>query len=324
MIRSLLLVSLLVVCRLSQVVAEEPVSINAPKGYSSRAAVMAAVAIGSLKLVKNDEPLPEGVQEQTDIEYGNVDGHSLLLDLYRPQESSQPTPGLIFIHGGAWSGGERTVYRYYTTRFAERGFAAATITYRLSGQANFPAAVHDAKCAVRWMRAHAEKYNIDPDRIAVIGGSAGGHLAMMVGYTENGEMEGNGGHQGVSSRVGAVVNFYGPVDLTTEEGKGAGAVRDFLGGPFDEMPLQYKAASPISHLDKDDPPTLIVHGTLDQTVSIQQADLLADKLKQVSVDHSYERLEGWPHTLDAAESVNNYCQQVMLAFFQKQLKAAAE
>jgi acetyl esterase/lipase len=294
---------------------------EAPTGYSSSAAVMAAIAVGKLKLIEPSETLPETITEYRDLEYGNVAGRSLKLDLAVPKQVTGKLPGLIFVHGGAWSGGKRDVYRYYTQRFAERGYAAATISYRLSGEATFPAAVQDCKCAVRWMRANAEQYQIDTDRLAIIGGSAGGHLSLMVAYTDDPGLEGEGGHAGVSSRVAAVVDFYGPVDLTTDTAREAGAVQKFLGGTYDERQAAYQLASPLFHLDAHDPPTLVIHGSLDDVVSVEQADRLVERLRERQVPFVYDRLEGWPHTLDAAQTVNDHCRQVMLMFFDHYLAA---
>lgn len=286
-----------------------------PPGYSSRAEVIARIGLGTIKLIdlKND-PLPAGVKEIKAVEYGRGGDKQLLLDLYLPAESTGPRPGLIFIHGGAWSGGEREVYHYYTKRLAQQGYVAATISYRLSGVAPFPAAVHDCKCAVRWMRAMADKYLIDPQRISVLGGSAGGHLAMMVGYSDDPELEGDGGHAGISSRVASVVNFYGPSDLTTEAARTADPVRKFLGGPFDQRTTLYEQASPLRHVDANDPPTLIIHGTLDELVAIDQSDRLAERLHQQGVPFAYDRLTGWPHTLDVAVPVNEHCLELMKSF----------
>ena len=139
----------------------------------------------------------------------------LKLDLYRARKRNRPASGLISIHGGGWRGGDKQVYRVHASRCAQRGYVAVSVAYRLSGEAPFPAAVEDVKCVVHWMRAKGSEHGIDPDNIAVLGGSVGGHLAMMVGYSSDvKELEGTGGHQGVSSRVQAVVNLYGPCDLT--------------------------------------------------------------------------------------------------------------
>jgi acetyl esterase/lipase len=292
---------------------------EAPAGYASREAVMAAIAVGKVKLIQPSDQLPDSVIEHRDLEYGNVNGRSLKLDLAVPKSAHGPVPGLLFVHGGAWSGGDRSVYRYYIHRFAERGYAAATISYRLSGEAPFPAAVQDCKCAVRWMRSQADKYGIDPERLAIIGGSAGGHLSLMVAYTDDPELEGDGGHAGVSSRVAAVVDFYGPVDLTTATARESSAVRKFLGGAYEEKQDVYEQASPLFHLDKDDPPTLVFHGSIDQVVAITQAERLVEGLKEHQVPYVYDRLDGWPHALDAAEVVNDHCREVMLLFLEHYL-----
>lgn len=294
-----------------------------PPGYQSPAEVTAALALKQITPVNLQEPLPEGVVETKGIEYGNVQGRSLQLDLYQPAGLEGRVPGLIFIHGGAWSGGSRQMYRYYTLRFAQRGYVAATISYRLSGEAPFPAAVEDAKCAVRWLRANAATYHVDPDRIAVIGGSAGGHLAMMVGYAADvPELEGQGGHAGVSSRVAAVVDLYGPYDLTTEFARKAGPVRRFLGGKtYDQAPELYRRASPRHYLHQGAPPTLILHGTIDDVVPIAQSDALAARLAELGVPYVYDRLAGWPHAMDLAQSVNERCQWFMSQFFEQVLRS---
>jgi len=296
-----------------------------PPGFASDDEAMAAAFSGKYKVLipGSPVPLPDGVEEIRDIEYGKGGGKALRLDLYLPPKHDKPAPGLIFIHGGGWEGGKRSDYKYYTVRYAKRGYVVATITYRFSQEALFPAAVEDAKCAVRWMRANADKYGIDPDRLAVLGGSAGGHLSMMVGYSSDvPELEGEGGHAGVSSRVQAVVNLYGPSELDCPEAHEAGSVKKFLGKTYAEAPELYTKASPISHLTKDDPPTLILHGTIDSLVPIWQSDALAEKLKEVGVPYVYEKFEGWPHTMDIALDVNRRCQWFISRFLAEHLQAA--
>jgi acetyl esterase/lipase len=270
---------------------------------------VAAIALGKIKTIESPKEMPPGVQLLTDVEFGKAGDRALRLDLYAPAKRSKPAPGLIFIHGGAWKGGNKDMYRPYAVRYAQRGSVVASISYRLSPEAPFPAAVEDAKCAVRWMRANADKYKVDPNHICVLGGSAGGHLAMMVGYSsDEKELEGSGGCAGVSSEVQAVVNIYGPCDLTAPGIRDADSVRQFLAEKkYDESPDLYEKASPLFHLTKDDPPTLILHGTLDSLVPISQSDRLAERLKQVGVPCVYDRLEGWPHVMDLAEIVFNRC-----------------
>ena len=131
-----------------------------PPGYKSKLAILAAYGSGTLEIIDREVPLPEGVVLEKDIEYGNADGHPLHLDLYRPAKLTRPVPALLFIHGGAWKSGKRQDYHFYTAAFARKGYVVATASYRLTGQAPYPAAVQDCKCAVRWLRANAKKYNI--------------------------------------------------------------------------------------------------------------------------------------------------------------------
>ena len=295
---------------------------TAPQGFESRQAVMAAIFKKELELIQSDFPTPTNVKEIKNIEYGRAAHRPLLLDLYLPEKPDLKKPSLIFIHGGAWSGGSRDVYKHYTVHFAKLGYAAATISYRLSGEAPFPAAVHDSKGAVRWMRAKAGDYGFNAKKIVAIGGSAGGHLSLL-GYTPKlSALEGQTGHADESSAVQAVINFYGPVDLTTKMGQESGSVRKFLdGATYQDRPQLYQQASPLFHLKKSAPPTLIIHGTLDETVKIGQGDALASKLSELEVPFAYARLEGWPHTLDAATMVNQYCTTLMESFLRRTFSA---
>lgn len=292
-----------------------------PPGYKSMAAVQAAILTGKLKLVDGEIEVPDSVVLTKDIEYGQVDGEPLKLDLYQPKGLDNPVPGILFIHGGGWSKGGRNDYHYYCVKFAELGYVVATASYRLVPEWLYPAAVHDVKCAVRWLRANADKYHIDPDMIGVAGGSAGGHLSMMVGYSSDvPELEGDGGNAGVSSRVQAVVNLYGPTDLTVPAATEHPTVLGFFGGKtIDEVRTDYEQASPLAHVTEDDPPTLIIQGTIDDLVPVAQADALALKLREVGVPFRYDRLPGWPHTLDLAEVMNVRCRRLMQEFFAEHL-----
>lgn len=296
-----------------------------PKGYADEQAAMTDALTGAVPVIdiQGEMALPEGVTEQKDIQYGKGGDKPLLLNLYSPAKLDKPAPGLIFIHGGGWTSGHRKDYKYYTIRFAKRGYIVATISYRFSQDAPFPAAVQDAKCAVRWMRANAQKYNIDPNRIAAIGGSAGGYLAMMLGYSADvPELEGDGGWEGVSSKVQAVVNLYGPADIDCPSARDVDVVTKFLGKPYSEIQDQYELASPYRHITPDDPPPLILHGTIDTIVPVQQSDMLAEKLKAAGVPCVYEKFQGWPHTMDLALPVNIRCQWLMNKLFNQYLNGA--
>jgi len=294
----------------------------APPGYPTLKALYLAYMLGRIPVIDafGNIPVPEGVIEKTDIEYGRVGERALLLDLYYPDSLVEPAPGLVFIHGGGWQSGDKRDYKYYTTRYAQRGYVVATIGYRFKQEAPFPACVEDAKCAVRWMRANTEELSVDPDRIAVIGGSAGGYLSMMVGYSPDvPELEGNGGHAGVSSAVACVVNLYGPTDLTADMARAHGFVESFLDTTYEQDPDRFTLASPIHHLDATDPPTLIIQGTIDDIVPVAQADLLAERLRELGVHYWYDRLDGWMHTLDIVAPLNERVQWLMNAFFEEHL-----
>lgn len=302
----------------SYTLAEVPA---APPGYASESEVKAAFLSGKLKAIDLTIDVPDTITVQKNIEYGKGGDKALQLDLYSPKERTHPVPAVLFIHGGGWTSGYRQIYHYYCTKFAEHGYVVATASYRLAGEAPFPAPVEDVKCAVRWLRANAKKFGIDANKIAVAGGSAGGHLAMMIGYSSDvPELEGKGGNAGTSSRVQAVIELYGPADLTNDFAKSRKEVKRLMGGKtFDEAPDAYRLASPVTHITKDDPPTLILHGSIDSTVPIHQAEVLVEKLKSAGVVYEYDRIEGWPHTMDLDADVNRHCMAKMFEFLDKQL-----
>jgi len=272
--------------------------------------------LGLEKMAELNPTIPPTLIEYRDIVYKQTESRPLKLDLYRSRQLKKPTPVLVFIHGGAWKSGDKSDYLRYLVDFAERGYITATISYRLSQEAIFPAAIEDVKCAVKWIRAHADDYMIDPDNIAVIGGSAGGHLALMIGYsTEVEEFEGDCECDTVSSKVNAVVNLYGAVDLTTDFATSQNSAKQFMGGDYINNKEAYLKASPINYITNDNPPTLTFHGTLDRIVPIYQADILARELENNEVPFVYHRLKGWPHTMDATVSVNKFCQMEMMKFF---------
>ena len=252
-----------------------------------RNAVVTLVAL--LVLVANAHA---GLEMIRNVEYGKGGGHSLLLDIVRPNPlPTNAMPAVIFIHGGAWRGGDKN---HAPTRFlAERGYFVASINYRLSGEAPFPAAVEDCKCAVRWLRSNAAKYNVDPDGIGVWGASAGGHLAEFLGTTtDDPRYEGTGGWTNASSRVNAVVSFFGPSDFTKGIGKFRNAdgsrgnyeVVKFLGGLPADKPDVYRDASPLTHVDKMSAPMLLVHGDQDPVVPLEQSTRMANALREAGVN----------------------------------------
>ncbi|MGH9398641.1 MAG: alpha/beta hydrolase fold domain-containing protein [Terriglobia bacterium] len=234
--------------------------------------------------------LPTGVKAEQNLIYAQYGKRVLHLDLYHPADGKGPFPGVVFIHGGGWVGGPLIQFRRQAAYMASRGFVAETIEYRLAPEAPYPAAIYDCKAAVRWMRANAKQFKIDPHKIAAAGGSAGGHLAAMLGVTDGiRSFEGHGGNPTFSSRVQAVVSFNGIYDFVSiVERSSGGAPIDrmaerFLGGPLQQIPEVYVAASPISHVCKDSAPFLLLHGTADTTSPYRQALEMQQALESVGV-----------------------------------------
>jgi acetyl esterase/lipase len=296
---------------------------EAPQGYPAIILLKAAHVVGLVKLADTKPAVPADLNEFKDIAYKQICNHTLKMDIYQPKNLEKPRPVLIFIHGGGWRKGKKEDYLLYLISFAQKGYVTASISYRLLPDALYPAAVEDVKCAVRWIRSHADDYLIDPNKIAVIGGSAGGHLAMMVGYSSDVPgLDGECGAETISSRVQAVVNLYGPTDLTTAYARTHKTTTSFLGQPYDSIPQIYEQASPSAHITADDPPTLIFHGSIDELVPVSQSDSLQKRLERAGVINEYHRLKWWPHTMDLAASVNEYCQYYMNAFFEKYVPMA--
>lgn len=257
-----------------------------------------------------DEPrVSKAVTVLHDLHYREGPSPRWRLDLATigPRGDGKPRPAIVVIHGGGWIEGDKSSFASREAGvpgnivdFAEKGFVAATINYRLSDEAPFPAALEDAKCAVRWLRAHAKDYHVDPDRIGAFGNSAGGHLAMLLGMTGNeAGFEGDGPYQDQSSRVQAVVSDSGPIDLLYQhrQDRLRKVVDKFLGGPPDGARLDvYRRASPLHLVSPRTPPMLLIYGEADTQVPVETADRLVEGLAKVGVkDVSYERLANVDH-----------------------------
>jgi acetyl esterase/lipase len=259
---------------------------------------------------------------EKDLVYGKGGASDLQLDLAMPKAGSGPFPAVVCIHGGAWKQGSRQDLAKTIEMLASRGYVGVTISYRLSDVAPFPAQIEDCKAAVRWLRGHAKEYKIDPDRIGAVGFSAGAHLACLLGTSHKDDgLEGSGGSADQSSRVQAVVSFFGPTDLTTRdwsEHVEKEILIPFLGGTIDQKPEQYKKASPINYVTKDAPPFLFFHGTEDPLVGIRQSQMLAKKLKSVGVAAEVVEMEGEGHGW-RGDKLTTTIEQ-MLKFFDRQLK----
>ena len=191
--------------------------------------------------------VPAGVLYEPDIEFGKGGEVSLQLDLARPEKATGPLPCIVVIHGGGWRGGNFKQHIPQILAFAKQGYVSATIQYRLAPAARFPAQIEDVKCAVRFLRANSTKYNLDPDRIGAIGFSAGAHLSMMLGTMDKADgLEGEGGNPDQSSKVQAVVSYFGPTDLSAADipANVVGMINDFVGATPRKTPTSASGPRP--------------------------------------------------------------------------------
>lgn len=241
------------------------------------------------------------VRVTKDIAYGTVGARVLTLDLYQPSGVAHP-PLLVWVHGGAWRQGDKSTV---PPGFAQNGFAVASLDFRLSTEARFPAMVHDIKGAIRFLRANAATYGYRVDRIAIAGDSSGAHLASLVGVSAGvAELEGDvGGHRDQSSAVQAIVSYYGASDLTTILAQstpfGLGvrkpALDLLLGAQPEAAPDLARLASPVTHVDKMDPPLLLFHGDRDPQMPINQSHELQGAYEAQGLDVAFQVVHGAAH-----------------------------
>ena len=242
-------------------------------------------------------------QVHRDIEYARIGEHSLRLDLHLPDGSSTPAPLIVWVHGGGWRNGSKKAVPL--APLVARGFAIASVDYRLTPVAPFPANVHDIKAAIRFLRAHRSDYQLATDRIAIAGGSAGGHLAALVGVT-NGhlELEGEiGTDRGQSSDIHAIASFYGASNLqsilrqSTPFGLGVRipALQLLLRGQPEEKPELARLASPVAHVDASDPPLLLVHGDQDPQMPVAQSLEFVGAYERVGLKARFIPIHGGVH-----------------------------
>ncbi len=234
---------------------------------------------------------------QQNVQYGTGGGEPLTLHFTRPATGNGPFPVVVFIHGGGWSGGKKEDHTAQAIEAAQKGYASATIGYRLAPKHRFPSQVEDVKCAIRWLRAHAKELKIRPDRIGAVGFSAGAHLAMMLGTMDPADgLEGAGGWPEQSSKVQVVVDFVGPTDLSaTLPEVSQGILKNFLGGTREDMPEAYKKASPITYVNAGDAPMLLMQGTKDPLVPGEQAWFMAEALTNAGIPGRVELMLGDGH-----------------------------
>lgn len=248
----------------------------------------------------------EGVKAQRDLAYVERGHDRQKLDLYVPEKGTGPFPLIVWIHGGGWAAGDKGGCPPLRDGFTGRGYAVASLNYRLSGDAVFPAQIEDCKAAIRWLRAHAKEYRLDPAHFGVWGSSAGGHLVALLGAAGGMREFDVGANLEQSSRVQAVCDYYGPTDLLQMDAHAPAGARmkhdsatspesRLVGGAIQENREKAARLSPLAYLTKEAPPYLIVHGDQDGTVPHHQSELLFEALGKLGVPVRFITVEGGGH-----------------------------
>ncbi|HKI74086.1 MAG TPA: alpha/beta hydrolase [Pseudomonadales bacterium] len=262
--------------------------------------------------------LPGRVEIQEDVVFGTGGGRDLKCDVFLPPDDRQDRVGILILHGGGWSSGDKSQLKGYGVQLARYGYVCVCSEYRLSGEAAWPAQIHDVKAALRWMRANAASLGLDPNRIAVTGNSAGAHLSLMLAATPgDAEFEGEGGSPGMDTSVATCVAIYPPT-LIRASGNPDSAI-DRLFGSSDVSDATQHRASPIAWVAPDFPPTMLIHGNSDMTVpvtaSFEMYRALAEKGAKVEM-HIYE---GAPHAFDSLPEFGRQVADMIALFVDRQL-----
>jgi acetyl esterase/lipase len=273
--------------------------------------------------------LPRGVVAYTDLVYRRDGDHRARLDIYARAGPvpARGRPAVLAIHGGGWRGGSKHDYGPMAGALVEHGYVVVAVDYRLSrpGAPSWPANRDDLRAAVRWVRGHAAAYGVDPNRIAVMGASAGGHLAALIATCPEGPSPGAAASPAISARVQAVIDFYGPSDLSALAAGSPHArpsLTLYLGGGPDAVPDRYEAASPARHVTPDTPPTLLIHGADDWLVPLDQSRRLAAALHAAGVHHRLIVVEGARHGFGFQVGSRDLLPEV-LAFLQSAWNASS-
>jgi acetyl esterase/lipase len=249
-----------------------------------------------------DPHLPEEVGVQEELVYKSLGQRKFHMDIFHPKNGNEKYPTVLLIHGGGWRTGDRSLLVPMAQQLAKRGYVAATVEYRLSLEAPYPAAVHDLKAAVRWLRAHAEDFSIDTGRIAAFGTSAGGQLAALLG-TANGmkKLEGEGPYSNYSSAVQAIVDVDGVLAFKHPESEEGTMAGEWLGGSYEEVPENWKEASALTHIDENTPPVLFIsssfprfHAGKNDMIKILEANKIYSEAHAIpDSPHSFWLMHPW-------------------------------
>jgi acetyl esterase/lipase len=314
--------------------------VPAPRLLKTRTAIVLLIALvlapvlllaGLLYASKQRVPPPDTIHFQEGMVYGKGGDQDLKLDLARPKNApAAKLPAIVMIHGGGWTAGDRRDFHGLQFHLAQAGVVCVTVQYRLAPKSKFPAQVEDVKCAVRWLRAHADEFGVDPERIAALGASAGAHLAVMLAVTsDQSQLEGAGGNAGFSSKVVAAVGLAGPYDLTlayansprqrAQEGQAVrGMLEGFLGGTPAQVAEAYQVASPVSYVRKEVAPLFLCHGEQDPLVPVEQADVMVAKLREAGAEVEYVKIPDGSHDSFGKDQEKHLLK--MVAFLRRNLK----
>ncbi|MES2598557.1 MAG: alpha/beta hydrolase [Verrucomicrobiota bacterium] len=284
------------------------------------------VTLGTCLIAQADpSPAPEGYIAVRNLDYSGQDNPRQKLDLYLPEKPpGKLLPLIAYVHGGGWEGGTKDDAGVTLHFIKQGGYAGASIGYRLTNEAHWPSQVYDVKAALRWLKAHSKDHGIDPDRIALFGISAGGHLVSLLG-TSYGvkELEGDVGKSGDTVRPVCVANFCGPANFLTFYGKGSSidadrpgsAIAKLFGGPMSKHLEEARSASPVTYVTKDDPPFLHMHGTADSLVPYAQAEEFDAALDKAGVSSTLLTGKDAPHVFFSKDLIDK-----MQTFFDKHLQ----
>lgn len=303
--------------------------------FGALAVMLAGAACSNEQLAREAEARAKrwgvpAVRITRDIVYAQYGDRRLRLDVYRPPKEfydQAALPGVLVVRGGKWQKGDKEGFSYIAGQLAMQGFVAACIEYRTVDEAKFPAAVHDVKAAVRWMRSHAAEYGIDPDAIGAIGGSAGAHLVAMLATATGAALEGQGGNAATPSEVQAVVAMGGAYELHPREDavpEFVAAVTEFIGAPLAAHGEALAAASPIRHVTRRSAPLLLLHGTTDPVAPFTLAVEMAQAYRRAGAPVSLKPIEApGSHGFWGDNRYFPETKALALEFFRRHLKVAA-
>ena len=259
------------------------------------------------------------VTVQEDVVFGTGGGRDLHCDVYRPEGAGAGAPAVLLVHGGGWRNGDRTQLRGYGILLGRAGYVCVASEYRLIPEAPWPAQIHDVKAALRWMRANADDLGIDPDRIAIEGNSAGAHLALLAAGTPGAPaLEGEGGNAGEPTTVAAAIGVYAPTLFSHgAQQRGAVTLAALVEAGTEEAA---SAASPLTHVSADFPPTLLIHGTDDELVPVHASIVMYEALAEAGVPTELHLYAEQRHAFDATPEFGRQCAAEMLLFLDRYVR----